>query len=403
MFTDLGPAPDVISPIWAEPLAARIGQLMRRPKRVAWIYRTPDTSTFRYRVANMVAAINHDESSDIGAAWFSETELDSINHLVGRLDALVLVRYPFSAPLQRLVDRARHHDVRLIFDSDDLVFDPELVQVVMDAVGADREDFRNWQLWFAYMAQLNATMSACRGGLTTGTPLRQKMAPHFPRGEVAIVPNFLDRQQEAYSRALLAAKRGTGWAREGPVTIGYFSGTPTHAHDFAIAAPAIARLLRADHGVRLRVVGRLDVVDELAEFGDQIEVLEFMDYLSLQRAIAEVEINVAPLQHHYFTACKSDLKYFEAAAVGTWTVASSSPAFSDAIEDGVTGRVARAHQWDEALDEAVALARDTQAYSARAEVAAERVYQRYGWDRHTDTITRALDLDGSASTTGSVS
>jgi glycosyltransferase involved in cell wall biosynthesis len=390
MFTDLPPAPEPTAAYWDTPFAQRVGALFGKRRRVAWIYRNPDTSTFRYRAANMIAALESVEDVGIGAAWFSETELASLAHLVPDLDAIVLVRYPFSAPVQRVIDLAHHHGVPLVFDTDDLVFEPSLVQLIMDALAVDREDFRNWQLWYAYTAQLGETMDACGSALTTGETLRGHLTRHFPDSRVAIVPNFLDRSQEAYSRELLEAKRRTGFRRRGPVTIGYFSGTPTHARDFAVAVPALVRLLERDPDVRLRLVGRLDFVDALADFEDRIEVLGFMSFLELQRAIAEVEINLAPLQGHAFTACKSELKFFEAAAVGTWTVASASPAFVRAIEDGQTGRVVRAHEWDAALEEAVELARDTSVYVKRSERAAAEAYARYGWDVHGPAVASVL-------------
>lgn len=390
MFTDL-PEPPSPHALWAAPLQERVKRMMQRPRRVAWVYRTPDTSTFRYRAANIVAALNADPHSDIGAAWFSEHELEAVDHLVGRLDAIVLVRYPFCAPLDRLVERARHEGVPLLFDSDDLVFDTEFAPLIIDALDEDPEDHATWSRWYSYLGQLNATMRRCVGGITTGRPLQAQMQAYFREDRVHVVPNFLDRAQESYSRQLLDAKRRSGWKRDKTVTIGYFSGSPTHARDFAVMVPALHRLLLSDSRVRLRVVGRLDMLGDLAELpADQIEVVGFMDYVELQRAIAEVEVNVAPLQHHEFTACKSELKYFEAAAVGTWTVASASPAFVGATRDGRTGRIARAHEWDDALAEAVDLARDTTAYAHRAEEAAHDVYERYGWNTMADRIGTAV-------------
>lgn len=390
MFADL-PAPPVDpSPIWGQPLSERISTLLRRRRRVAWIYRSPDTSTFRYRAANMVAAVNADESSEVSAAWFSETELAAIAHLIPRLDRIVVVRYPMSGPLLRFLDRARHHQVPLVFDSDDMVFDPQFVPLVMDAIGTDTEDFASWVWWYSYTAQLEASMSWCQSGFTTGAALQEKMGPYFGARGARVIPNFLDRRQQGYSRQLLEAKMSRRFARRGPVSIGYFSGTATHGQDFAMVIPALSRLLRSDPQVRLRVVGRLDVAGAFDDVADQIDIVPFMDYLALPRAIAEVEINLAPLQHHLFTACKSELKYFEAAAVGTWTAASALPAFQDAIEHGVTGALVRAHEWDDALAEAVDLARDTAAYAERAEIAAERVYARYGWDRQSEHLSAAL-------------
>ena len=102
------------------------------------------------------------------------------------------------------------------------------------------------------------------------------------------------------------------------------------------------------------------------------------DHLNLQRVIAEVEINIAPLQDNTFTNCKSELKFFEAAAVGTRTVATPTFTFRRAIRDGETGRLARTHEWDEALAEGVILLRDPERYAPIAEAAA--VYDAYGWD-----------------------
>ena len=172
--------------------------------------------------------------------------------------------------------------------------------------------------------------------------------------------------------------------------VGYFSGSPTHTRDFAIAAPALAHLLGTDPDVRVRVVGYLDETGPLRQFKDRVEILPHMNYLHLQRAIAEVEVNIAPLQENAFTNCKSELKFFEAAAVGTWTIASPTSTFRAAIDDGRSGRLARAHEWDAALAEAVGLARDTSAYADSAEAAARYAHDTYGWDRLTSTIVRSV-------------
>lgn len=79
-------------------------------------------------------------------------------------------------------------------------------------------------------------------------------------------------------------------------------------------------------------------------------------------------------------------------------MASDTPPLRSAIRDGSTGRVVRAHEWDAALREAVALARDADDYAERAEQAAADAYARYGWDTHTDDIVAALDA--AASSTG---
>jgi glycosyltransferase involved in cell wall biosynthesis len=341
----------------------------------------------------MVEALNAAPECGVGAAWFTETELDEIAHLVPDLDAIVIVRYPYNAALGRLIDRARRHDVPMVFDCDDLVFDIDFAPQIMETLGKDPEDVREWDVWFAYLGRLEASLRHCGSAITTTDPLREHLGRRTPPERVHVVPNFMNRLQQEFSARLLDAKQRSGWARTDGTTVGYFSGTPTHARDFAMVVPALARLLADRPDVTLRVVGFLDhSADALAGYGDQIEVVPFLDFVALQREIAEVEINIAPLTHSVFNDCKSELKFFEAAAVGTWSLASPTPAFVGAIDDGKTGRLPRAHEWDDALADAVELAEDTEAYSAHAMLAAEHAHRGYAWDGHVERILAALPI-----------
>ena len=87
------------------------------------------------------------------------------------------------------------------------------------------------------------------------------------------------------------------------------------------------RILR----VVLRVVGCLEPGQELTKYRDRIEMFPLQDFLNLQRYVAQVEINIAPLQDNVFTNCKSELKFFEAAICGTLTLASPTFCFRNAI------------------------------------------------------------------------
>ena len=202
----------------------------------------------------------------------------------------------------------------------------------------------------------------------------------------------MNRTQQAYSRELLDAKVANGWRRSGPVTVGYFSGTPSHVRDFAVASPALARLLDEDDDVSVRIVGYLDDLGALEPHRERVEFQKFMHYVELQRSIAEVEVNIAPLSHTAFNICKSDLKFFEAAAVGTWTVASHTPSLDDAIDDGVTGRLAKAHEWDACAARGRGpRARPPGVRRPRAAPAAEDAHRRWAWDSVAAPLTRALE------------
>ena len=73
-------------------------------------------------------------------------------------------------------------------------------------------------------------------------------------------------------------------------------------------------------------------------------------------------------------------------------VATPTFAFRHAIRDGVTGRLARAHEWDAALAEAVSLVRDPARYAPIAEAVAAEAYVAYGWNQQARRILDAVRL-----------
>jgi glycosyltransferase involved in cell wall biosynthesis len=114
------------------------------------------------------------------------------------------------------------------------------------------------------------------------------------------------------------------------------------------------------------------------------------DFLNLQRLIAEVEVNIAPLQDNSFTNCKSEVKFFEAAICGTLTLATPTFTFRKSIVHGKTGFLVPSYGWDSALQEAIAVVEDKPRYDAIATAAFEYVENAYGWDRNAHTVARAV-------------
>jgi Glycosyl transferases group 1 len=170
------------------------------------------------------------------------------------------------------------------------------------------------------------------------------------------------------------------------------SKTPTgrETRESMLATSAICRLLARDSRIVLRVVGFFNPGPELRRYRDRIEFYPLQDFLNLQRLIAEVEINIAPLQDNTFTNCKSELKFFEAAICGTLTLATPTFSFRNSIAHGKTGFLVPSHAWDPALEEAVAIVEDKSRYEAVATAASEYVQAAYGWDCHAHTIARAV-------------
>jgi len=368
----------------------RLVALTSRARRIAYYYDKPDTSTFRYRVLNMVQALAAWPEGGISASWFSRRDLGEMHRFIDRADALVICRALYTSAIDRMVTRAKARRIPVLFDCDDLVFDPGYVPLLMQSLDVDPNHDESLQYWFARIARHGAVMRLCDRAIATNPFLAEKMESSTGDMRCHVIPNFLHDVQQAVSAELYAAKRDSGFHSDGTITIGYFSGSPTHDRDFAVVASALRRLMDHDGRIRLRVVGFLNSRDQLEKYGSRVEFHAVQDPLNLQRLIAETEINIAPLQNNLFTNCKSELKYFEAAIAGTLTVATPTYSFTRAIVDGENGFLARAFEWDAKLQAACEVVDSPSRYAAMAERAFDLAERNYGWNRHAPLIAATV-------------
>jgi glycosyltransferase involved in cell wall biosynthesis len=389
VFLNIPPAITYVDP-WLTDCDARLQQLTAQQRRIAYFYEYPDTSTFRYRAFNPSLTLAANPGGGVSGAWFDHRDLSTDDRFIDEADALVVCRVRYNAAVARMVTRARARGIPVLFDCDDLVFDTERLHLVLDALNQNQRDEAVWNDWFAMISRIGTTLRLCDGIITTNEYLAQRATEYDPRLRTALMPNYLNREQQELSQGFHRAKRDSCWQRNDRIHIGYFSGSPTHARDFAVAAPAIFRLMEGDPRVVLRVVGFLELSQDLTRFRDRIEFYPLQDFLNLQRLVAEVEINIAPLQNNSFTNCKSELKFFEAAICGTLTLATPTFTFRNSISHGQTGLLVPSYNWEQALQEAVSIVEDKARYGAMAEAASEHVQVAYGWDRHAHTILRAV-------------
>ncbi|MDB5318287.1 MAG: hypothetical protein JWO24_4131 [Rhodospirillales bacterium] len=374
------------SDAWQDDFEQRFQALTARRRRIAYYYTEPDNSTFRYRCYNMVQTVNS-VSEDTGAAWFCRADGERLARVADAADVLILGRVRYDTPVAQLVARARAGGARILFDVDDLVCDIRHIELVMNSLDQDTGAGGNWDYWFSYIGRMAAALRLCDGAITTNAFLGEQIA-RASGLPVAIVPNYLNREQEAVSRAIVSAKRDSNWTRDGRIHIGYFSGSPSHARDFAIVAPSLAALLAEDPRVVVRLAGMLDPHPALERWHHRVEVHPFTDFLSLQRLVGSTEISLTPLQDNVFTNSKSELKYFEAAAVATLTIASPTFTFRQAIAEGRTGLLANELEWGDKIRQAIGMLDDGR-YQEMVLAAADAVMSSYGSANQWTAIERA--------------
>lgn len=375
---------------WLIPLPERLAQLGRGQRRVAYYYEEPNTSTFRYRCYNMAQLLNAGDGDSPGehsACWFHRADLASSGEEIAACaDVLVVCRSGYESRLLRLMDAFRVRGKRVLFDVDDLVFDTRYAHLVMNTLDQDIDAAHWWDFWFGYLGRMRATLDLCDGAIATNDFLAARLTECTER-PVAVVPNFFNREQREISDRIWDEKRASGFARNGEFTLGYFSGSPSHNHDYGMVEQAIAALMTRRPEVRLLTVGYIAPSPLLERFRDRLQHAPFQDWINLQRLVGSVELNLMPLAPSVFTDCKSPLKYFEAAIAGTLSIASPSHNYAAAIAHGVNGYLARGHEWEQQIED---LLDHVQRYPEMAAQARQDALARFDGSVHRDAVLAAL-------------
>jgi len=257
----------------------------------------------------------------------------------------------------------------IVYDIDDLIFDPASASWVLPADQA------------AVPAQAKL-LSQCTHVIAATAELAQRFGSD--RRPVNVVQNVLSQEV-----LRLSEEARLGRVPHDGIRLGYLSGTPTHDRDLAGIAPALVEILRQHVEVCLVLIGPITVPGQLAEFGTRVQALPLVPWRELPGLAAGIDINLAPLDiDSPFCRCKSELKYVEAGALGIPTVATATPPFQTAITHGVNGLLAvTCEEWIAALDSLVTDPRGAQAMgeAARLDVAA-----RYGPDSGARQLASAI-------------
>lgn len=374
---------------WVIPLAERRRQFFLGQRRIAYLYDEPDNSTFRYRVYNMIQALETGENGDVSASFFRASEYERIGAIIDAADVVVICRCRYISSLASLIMRAQRKGKRVLFDVDDLVIDIDRIPLIMNTLNVDVRDPVVMDWWYAYIGRMEATLKACDGAISTNRYLAN-MIEDVSAKPCAVIPNFMNREQLEISARLFKEKQATSFAQGATVKLGYFSGSPSHKKDFDLVSTTLAQLLAELPQLRVSIAGYIDLTPALQPYADRVDYIPFQDFINLQRKVAGVDINLMPLQHNTFTNCKSELKYFEAGAVGTVSIASPTYTYSRAIRDGDNGFLSKDHEWGQVIRRALAVMEEPEGYACMATKVRNDSLERFSFERFEPLIRSVL-------------
>lgn len=304
---------------------------LRADPRILFVSDNPEARGHGYRVENHAAAL------DLGGLQATWCLLDSFDNekLVG-VTVLILFRIPWDARVAALYAACRARGITVVFDIDDLVFEPFYMREpyfdylrTLDAAARDR--------WAAKVSGWRQSLLEADFAIVSTAPLAT--AAEKLGKEALIWPNGISWRMFQEAGRLSTRKLSDGSF----IRIGYASGAPTHQKDFAQISAILASVLRARPEVRLTIVGYLNLAEfpELAAQTSQIETRPVVPHDQLGSELARFDINLVPLEvGNPFCEAKSELKYFEAALLQIPSIAAQTEPYAAAIQSGINGYLA---------------------------------------------------------------
>jgi len=324
-----------------------------------------------------------------GSSWkgifFYDNELEYVQKYLRHASVVVLVRTFWSFSLEHFVSHAKKLGIPTLFDVDDLVFDVTKIPVVLNSL--DQNASRHHIDWFGNVSRIWFAGTLCDATIGTNDFLCKRLQNCFQTPSFAL-NNFLNHEQLSISQSLFNEKQMVTTEKKG-FTIGYFSGTPSHIHDFRVVAFELDELLKAYPELTLEVAGYMQFPKFFKDHLKKKRVVHtpFVDFVTLQKNIAQVDLNIVPLQDNEFTNCKSELKFFEAAIVGTTTCATPTFTFQTSIDHGKTGYLCHEGEWFSSLEN---IYKNPVDFSMRTE-AQKYCVERYSPENQRHQIEKVLE------------
>lgn len=322
-----------------------------RRLRVFILANGPNSSCFRYRVYNVWQALR--AGDDVMAEYFFEGELPVVAALIGAGDIVVFHRFEATRRVMDFLLRMKDVGARLAFDVDDLYCKTSDLSHIYETLREFCSQEGHWPEICRQVSQMEIVASLCSALISPNAHLAARLAERFPQATSLVLPNGLNDEQVRESERIRTHKKDYVGGKE--FLIGYFSGSNTHFEDLKVALPALKRIMDEYPQVCLNIVGWMTLPDEMRTYQDRgrVRMRPFVDFVTLQREYAWVDLNIAPLQDTDFTNSKSELKFYETAIVETPTLASATFAFRNAIRHGENGFLARANEWYKVLKQII--------------------------------------------------
>jgi glycosyltransferase involved in cell wall biosynthesis len=359
------------------------GQL--NPKRVLIIGLTSEAmpQCFRYRIEQKLEQLKYAGYEAETISWY---EQEAALNLINFYDCIIFYRVPAFSNVLKLVEYAKYLGKITFYELDDLLFEPYSVPPIESYGG--QISLSTYTNITKDIAATRAIASQCDYAIASTLPLLEKLASLTKTKMGYLHRNGLDKYNP---------KNNHSKGAKATVNLFYGSGTLAHNSDFIIEAlPAISRIMREHKEVTLTIMGYLVLQNSfLVEFKSQIIQIPFCKDIEIYSAfLSASDINLAVLHNDDVAACKSEIKWLEAANFSIPSVVSKTKNYLDVINQGEDGFVVSSEEeWYSTLKK---LVENSDLRKSIGHKACERVRAEYSISalaKNIDQIVKNAVLD----------
>lgn len=285
-----------------------------------------------------------------------------------RFQIFIFQKTIYSKAVERLVEKIKAQKKEIIFETDDLVYDPEYIRQMDFFQKLNSLEKKQFETGVGSEILNDEYVKTC---VVATAYLAEKLKTY---GKKAFISKNKLSNYDVEIAQKLYDKKVQG--NDEKIKIGYFSGTASHDKDFETVKRVLVGILEKHPEVELDLFGPLEIDDIYAKFGELVKKHSFTPWEKHLENIASVDVNIAPLEiGNPFCESKSELKFIEAGIVGVPTVSTSTQTFQEAIEDGNDGFVAGDdEEWKEKLEKLIL---DKDLRNSMGQKAREKVLREY--------------------------
>lgn len=262
--------------------------------------------------------------------------IEKFSESVGEFEAVIFYRVLAYPLVISAILRAREFGLLTFYEIDDLLFDPRHFPGPYENYAGSITRQQHAEL--ATSVPLYAhVMRLCDYGIASTPTLADEMRGMVRTGSVFVHRNGFGSLHEQCLR--------TNPPERAPdqVAIFYGSGTKAHKRDFQqLVEPALERLV-VKHGDRVSILvmgynptsGQSEALSRVITIVPPVWNIE-----AYWQILQQADINLAVLASSLGTACKSEIKWLEAAMLHIPSIVSRTSTYEEVIEQGVNGLMA---------------------------------------------------------------